>query len=218
MLGAANADIKVSSVKGDVYVRHNVQEQWVRVAVGDILKPEDSMKLEKESSATVLIDGTNKLTLPELVIVDLSDLRTLSQEELLLKLAMERIRSVPAGQQDEERQIPKTTTVYGKLRPSMESLSSPPPPAAVLQLNGTHLLFEKGFYATCVLKAKGLMRQYPDLPGRLDALLMVAGALEKMKLDGEALSEYLSIPTTGISPQQQAFIKDRIARLMQKDE
>src|SRR5437667_6450504 len=107
---AAAAAIKVATSKGGVYVRHNVQEEWVRVAPGDELKPDDSMKLEKSSAATLVIDGKKKIPLPELVAIDLSDLRTLTQGELLLKLAMEQVRTVPAVEHPQEMELPRTTT------------------------------------------------------------------------------------------------------------
>src|SRR5437867_10688920 len=85
---SVKAEIKVISLKGEVFVRRDVQEEWVPVAVGDVLKPDDSMRLDGKSSAAILIDGTKTLMIPELVILDLSDVRELTQEELLLKLAM----------------------------------------------------------------------------------------------------------------------------------
>ena len=214
----AHADIKVASIKGHVYVRRNVEENWVRVGVGDILKPNDSMKLEKKSSTTILIDGKRNLVIPELVILDLSDLRTLTQEELLLKLAMEHVRNVRPEQHNGELHIPITTTVHGRNNTLAASPSAGPSQTATLQLNGTRMLFKKGYYATCALKTKEIVRQYPDLPNVLDAQIMIAAALEKSKLDGEALSEYLSIPAAKLSPKQRVIVEAKIAQLKKKSE
>src|SRR5258706_5257194 len=110
---AVRADIKVVSVKGAVYVRHNVQEEWIPVSRGDLLKRDDSMKSGGKSSASVLVDGKTTVVLPEMAIIDLSDLRSLSKSDLLLKLAMERIRRIPARDRDQEISIPQATTMHG---------------------------------------------------------------------------------------------------------
>jgi hypothetical protein len=221
----ARADFRITSVKGVVFVRHNVQEDWVRAAVGDVLKPEDSMMLEKKSSSTILIDGTRRIVIPEFVILDLSDLRTLTQEELLLKLAMEDVRGVPGEERNDgharlpgEIRIPKTTIIHGENKTPSSEAEHSPSQTATLQLNGARMLFDQGFYATCVLKTKEIVRQYPGLSNVIDAQIMVADALEKMKLKGEALSEYLNIPPTAFSPKQRSIVEGRIAQLKTKAE
>lgn len=210
---SARGDIKVTAVKGNVYVRHNVQETWTPVAAGDILKPEDSMKLDKKSSATIFIDGAKKLVVPELVIVDLSDFRQLSQEDLLLKLAMERVRSISPEPGGEEFQIPQTTTMHGENKAERTVTAPSTRATAVLQLNGTKVLYTKGYYATCALKTKEIFRLHPELRTDGDARIMVAGALENMKLYGEALNEYLGIPSSCLSAKQEVIVKEKIAQL-----
>lgn len=215
---SAHADIKITSIKGTVYVRHNVQEDWTPAAIGDVLKPQDSMKLDKKSSATILIDGKNKLVVPELVIIDLSDFRVMTQEDLLLKLAMEHVRSLPPEPAKNEIQIPRTTTVHGENKAQRSPILSVNSSTAALQLNGTKVLFDKGFFATCALKTKEIFRLHPGLLTNIDARIMVAGALEHMKLYGEALSEYLSIPSSGLSSKQQSLVKGKIAQLREGKE
>src|SRR5260221_4998481 len=102
------------SLYGLLYARHNVQEQWVRVGRCDVLKTEDSMKSDEKSSSSLLVDGKTTVVLPEMAIIDLSDLRTLSKEDLLLKLAMERIRRIPAKDRDQDISIPQATTLHGE--------------------------------------------------------------------------------------------------------
>ena len=216
---SAGAEIRIVSLKGYVYARHNVQEEWVGVAAGDVLKPEDSMKLEKKSSATILIDGVRKIVVPESVILDLSDLRTLTQEELLLKLAMEDVRGIPnqpTGQPGDIH-IPTTTTIHGENKTPSTMPEPNPAQTGALQLNGARLLFDQGFYATCVLKTKGIVRRYPDLSNVMDAHVMIADGLERMKLKGEALREYLNIPGSSLTAEQRSIVEGKIARLKAKN-
>ena len=210
---SVRADIKVVAVKGRVYVRHNVQEQWVLVSRGDVLKPEDSMKSGRKSSSTLLVDGKTAVVLPELAIIDLSDLRTLSKEDLLLKLAMERIRRVPDKGSPGDLSIPRTTTIHGSDMAEHPAAPDADPEIGFMQMKGAEVLFGTGFYETGVLKAKGLFRIHPELAKRIDDRLMVAKALETLKLKGEALEEYVDIGKEPLTHQHRAFVSEKIGEL-----
>jgi|ERR1041384_4324582 hypothetical protein len=207
------AEIKVTALKGRVYVRHNVQEQWVPVARGDVLKPEDSMKSDEKSSSTLLVDGKTTVVLPEMAIIDLSDLRSLTREDLLLKLAMERIRSVPGSGSGDELNMPRTTIIHGPNVGQRHVTADTDPEIGAMQMKGTEVLFGNGFYETGVLKAKGLFRIHPELAKRTDDRLMVAKALEKLTLKGEALEEYVDLRAGPLTDQQRAFVSQKIGEL-----
>lgn len=126
---------------------------------------------------------------------------------------MERVRSLPPEPQSDEFQIPQTTTIHGENKSPAIATTPSNTATAILQLNGTKVLFDKGFYATCVLKTKEIFRLHPEMLGYADARIMVAGALENMKLYGEALNEYLNISSSELSSKQQTVVKGKIARL-----
>jgi hypothetical protein len=208
-------EFKIIRAHGDISIRHNVQEEWVKAAATDVLKPDDSMKSGKGSGATLLVENGRKVEVPELVVVDLADLRQLTQEELLLKLATDRILNAPP-QKEGDAPVLKSTTTVGS---NMEESAVPQSANAELgrlQLNGTRLLYRVGYYATCVLKSKDIFRLYPSLADDMDARIMVADALEKMHLRGEAQGEYLSIPKGRLSASQKSDVDAALARLKKK--
>lgn len=209
----ALADSKVSAVKGQVYVRHGIQEAWVKVAVGDVLKPDDTIRLDAKSSATIVVDGVKKLVVPELVVIDLSDLRALTQEEFLLKLAMEDVRSVRPSDGREIMNTPRTTTMHGEQRGLPRSKRPGDVGYGSLELNGARLLFDHGYYATSVLKSKEVFRRIPALKRAIDARLTVALALEKMRLQSEALEEYTALNAERLNAKQKTLVSGRIAVL-----
>ena len=209
----AQADMKIMNIRGDVKVRHGADEAWVSVAVGDVVKPEDSMRSGRGSSVILLVDGTTKLTLPEQVIVDCSDLRTLTQEELLLKLAMEGIRSLPQQKRDGGMSVPRTTTVHGTNVEPSKPLQPGSKEGFILLLNGTKVLHQNGYYATMVLRAKEVLRLSPSLRSRYDVRLLVADAFEKMNLNGEALGEYRSLSKEKLSLKDRSVVEGKIAVL-----
>ena len=214
----ALAEIRIVSAEGDIKIRRGAREDWQPAAAGDIVKPEDSMRSGRGSSVVLSVDGVKMLALPEMVIVDCSDLRTLTQEDLLLKLAMEGIRSLPEQKRDGSLTVPRTTTVHGTRSEPAEARRTRSKEGYVYLLNGTKVLHRHGFYATMVLRAKEVFRLAPDLHKRYDVRLMMANAFEKMNLSGEALEEYQGLSKEALSLRERAVVEGKIAELKKKQE
>jgi hypothetical protein len=213
-------EIVVKRVEGEVQVRQGVTEVWNSVAQGDVLRPDDTMKTGPRGSALLLfpaaVTGTTakRIALPPEVIVDISDIRQLSQEELMLKLAMEKVRSSSYQWKSDDLQIPNASVVHGENKDENSPLPENDLATGILQMNGTRVLFENGFYPTCVLKALEVFRLYPTLGEQVENRLLVAEALERSRLKGEALNEYgalLKMP--GLSDTLAQEIKSKMSHL-----
>jgi hypothetical protein len=216
---ATAGEIVVQKLQGAVSVRHGVTETWTKVAPGDVLRPDDTMKTGKKGSAVIVIPsstaGTSRtVVLPGDVIVDMSDIRDLSQEELMLKLTMEKVRASSYQWKSDDLRIPSAAVVHGADKSSDLSLSESDPATGVLELNGAHVLFENGFFATCALKGMEVFRLYPPLGKEFRDRMMVAEALDRANLRGEAVNEYGAISKLdGITSEQQALVHTRIEAL-----
>ena len=182
------ADFVVKAVKGTVEVRRGVTEEWRKVKIGDLLKPEDSMRTGAGAGATIEADK-KKLTVPEMTILDISDVRQLTQEDFLLKLAMENILAVPPREKD-ELSIPSATVLHGTDMSKSDQPVFSDSKIGEMELKGARVLYDNAYYATAVLKSKETLRTHPELKLNLDARLTIATAFEKMKLIKEAIREY----------------------------
>lgn len=210
------ADIKLLSAKGDVKVRRGVSEQWQQIKAGEILNLDDAIFIGIKSTAAVSVDGQKKLILPEKTIVEISDLRYLSKEELLLKLAMDRIIAVP--QQDRRNELipAQTTVIHGEKKSETSVAVKPTVENALKMLNGAKMLFENNFYGTCALRVREVLRMYPTLENSIEYKLLTANSLEKVGLYDEALSEYVSIQSENLSGKQKQELHQKIERLKKK--
>jgi hypothetical protein len=212
MAGHLTAQIRVVSVRGNVYVRHGVEEKWGRIAAGDMLKPDDSIKLPENSGATLSVNEKSTLKIPERVILDLADLRQLTREELLLKLAMEQVRSVPARERGGFA-VPRTTTVHGSDRGTVPIAKPGNLDDGLMRLGGARFLYTGKFFATCILKVKEIFRVWPELSGKSEDRIMVARAMENMNLKGEALAEYMRLAGERNMPDQEKELERKIEQL-----
>lgn len=186
-------DVVLRKANGEVFVRHGVAETWTKVVVGDVLKPDDTMKTGKKGSALLVVNGTKKIALPSEVIVDVSDIRNLSREELMLKLTMEKVRASSYQWKNDEMNVPHAAVVHGTDPSKSIPLTENQLEVGKCEWNGTKVLYDNGYYSTSALKAMDVLRRYPPIGEEFENRLLVAQALEKANLRGEALSEYASI-------------------------
>lgn len=206
-------DFVVRAVKGSVEVRKGVTEEWKKVKVGDLLKPEDSMRTGPGSTATIETDK-RKLTVPEMTILDISDVRQLSQEDFLLKLAMQNILAVPPRERD-ELSIPSATVLHGDNAAKTNSPVFPDTKVGEMELHGARVLFDNSYFATSILKSKETLRTHPELKANFDARLTVATAFEKMKLTKEAVTEYSLLAKENLPSPQAKKVQVALERLKQ---
>jgi hypothetical protein len=205
------ADFTVRAVKGTVEVRRGVMEEWRKVKVGDLLKPEDSMRTGPGASATIEMDK-RKLVVPELTILDISDVRQLSQEDFLLKLAMENILAVPPREKD-ELSIPSATVLHGENKSKADLPVSTDGKVGEMQLHGARVLYDNTYYATSILKSKETLRTHPEVRSNYDARFTVAMAFEKMKLTKEAITEYSLLSKENLPAPQAKKVQSALDKL-----
>lgn len=201
----------VKSVRGTVEVRRGVSEEWKAIKAGDLLKPEDTMRTGKQSSAIIQLDG-KQLTIPAQTMVDMSDFRQMNQEEFLLKLAMENILAVPP-RENGIMATPRTTILHGTDAGKENTDAQQRIEFGLMQLQGAKLLYDNAFYATSILKTKETFRLYPDLQERVEARLRVAAAFERMNLTKQAIEEYASLLSQKLSPEQKKTVQSSLERL-----
>jgi hypothetical protein len=211
------AEITVDAARGDVRARHGVTESWTEVAAGDVLKPNDSIRTGPGAQAVIRVEGedaSRTIRLPGDVIVELSDIRQLTQEELMLKLTMEKVRMAPSDWKTGELGVPGAAVVHGSDRSSEETPLENDLATGKLQLNGVRVLFDNSLYSTCILRGMEVFRQYPALGASVRDRMMVAEALSRTGLKGEALAEYGTLAEMeGLSEAERAEIAARMNSL-----
>ncbi|MGB9773736.1 MAG: hypothetical protein ACP5JH_04260 [Bacteroidota bacterium] len=213
-------DFVVRSVKGNAVVRHGVSEQWVQLRGGEKLTSDDVVRTGQRSSVTLSLPSGSSLRIPEYAVLNLSDVRALSQEELLLKLAMENIRNVPRNRR-EGIIIPNTTVVHGSDKAQEAAASNASEKGdgldnsrlAEMEFTGAQVLFNHDYYGTCILRTKEVLRLSPEMSQRPETHLLIARSFERLELISEALSEYALLSSMELSPSQRSAVESKIESL-----
>lgn len=207
-------DFLVKNLKGKAKIRHGVLETWTAVSVGDTLKPEDTILTERGSTMVIFRSTGIRYSIPEGSMLDIADLRNLTQDELLLRLAMENIKSVPAQQRSNDINIPNTTIVHGDdISKDAEALKLPRTEVGSLQMHGVEVLYDNSFYASGILKSKALMRLFPEARDEFAFRFQLARAFEQVNLYDEALTECVSLSQQPLSKEQKTKLERTIQQL-----
>lgn len=213
--------IVLQSSRGDVAVRNGVAEEWVPAPAGTVLSPDATVRTGTKSSAVIVVNSSpaREIVIPSEVMVEIADVRELTQEELILKLTMERVKSTSYEWKRNELNIPNVTAMHGSDQSPSTGLASNDVSAGIFQLNGARVLFDHGFYSTSALRVLDVLRRYPPLGEEFENRLLVARALEGAKLRGEALNEYAQLLTSEqLTPEQRDQVKSNMDRLKGKKE
>ena len=114
----------MQSTRGEVGVRHGVTEAWTPVGAGRSAAAARQHEDRRDGSGRALRDNGGRaktITLPPEVIVDMSDIRDLSQEELMLKLTMEKVRGSSYQWNESDPAIPNAGVIHGSEKSSIAS-------------------------------------------------------------------------------------------------
>lgn len=193
---AFGGEVSVQKVQGEVAVRNGVTEAWVPLKAGVSLSPGATVRTGPTAAAVLVTTagGVRKsMTLPAEVMLDLEDIRDLTREELMLKLTMQKVRSSPYQWKGGAPAPSGTTVVHGTNTAAAGVLGENDPAVGEQMLNGARVLFENGFYSTSALRAMEVFRAHPALSARFRERWMVAEALERADLKGEAVSEFSAL-------------------------
>ncbi len=206
----------IRKITGVVHVRQGVAEQWNTTVAGEPIALNATLKVGSGSSAVLDVEGKT-IKVPAETIVDISDMRILSKEELMLKLAMENVRSSSYEWKSNEMNVTRTTVTHGADKSTRRTLTENNTQEGRLELNGTKVLFENAYYSTCALKTKDILRRYPRLAEEFDYRCQLARALESAGLPREALNEYKSISTMeNLTAGQKEGLSQKVASLNQR--
>jgi hypothetical protein len=193
---SSDGQLTVQRIEGDVYVRHGVAEKWSEATPGSTLRPEDTIRTGRNASAILRrVDGT-VYRIPPVTMVDVSDFRSMSREELLLRLAMEDMLSVPE-RIDDDRPLPRTTVLHGRSRERADDTADLDLTMARYRVNGARYLIEQDYRGSAVLKIRETLRLYPEGEYRIGAMMLAAESLESMELFEEASRYYRTVLDEG---------------------
>ena len=132
----------------------------------------------------------------------------------MLKLTMEKVRASSYQWKNDEMNVPNAAIVHGPDRSPSNPLTENQIEIGRFEWNGTKVLYDNGYYSTSALKAMDVLRRYPTLGDKFENRLLIAQALEKANLRGEALNEYGELlHSEKLTDSERDIVKARVGQL-----
>lgn len=207
--------ITVFSIKGHVEVRRGVSEEWKTLIVGDVLRPEDTIRTGEDAQVKIQISEKDFFLLNSFSMIDISDIRQITKSDLLLKLSMEYIRNLPNSKPNSV--TPSTTIMHGddkSLGKSKEASKQKEIAGEVgtMRFEGAKTLFQHRYYSSAILAIKSTIRKF-GMRDQFNAHQLIAQSFERLGLIQHAIDEYASCSQIDLTDAQKKEVNQQIARL-----
>ncbi len=186
----AETKVKIARASGEVKIRRGVEEIWHPASAGIRLDEIDSI-LTGEGAGVVLETPDGKtFELGSNSILDIADLRRISERELFLFLMSEKINQIEPRQEKTKLRIGNVNVVHGELKSDFQNTSKSVNELWIFEKNGAKALFAQDYTTNAVLKLKKILLKYPNLNDCGEIHSYLGKAFEKLNKPGQAIGAY----------------------------
>lgn len=184
------ASVHILQIRGDVQIRRGLDEVWTFARAGDDLEEMDSIMTGPESGVTLqLADGT-QFRLAGLTMIDIADLRRLSQQEMFLYIMSQKVDKLPKPPTGTKLEIGSVSVVHGENK-AVPAMTPAPAELADKEFNGARALQQQQFYTNAIVKYYKLRRWYGNLSECGILQYEMGCCFEQIQQTGQALDCYL---------------------------
>lgn len=205
----AAQEFAVDKVSGVVMAMKGTEENWVQIKAGQKLSIHDLISTS-EKSFVQLSNKDSKFILKNNSAVNLSAVKKMTLNELLLALAAEDIRNIHIKRNNENL---KNTAVYGKDESSVKKMYPAAKDLGNKRINGAKQLIENGYKESALLVAKETFRKYPETKNNMEARLYFIDLMLTLNMKNEAASELTDLRVTNKNSSYLGAIDARLIKI-----
>ena len=188
---ALSQEVKIIKMSGEVKIRHGVEEFWQPASLGIFLKDIDSILTGERGEVTLQIDEARQFHLGPNSLLDIADLREISEQELFLYLMKSKLGKVDKRNGKTPLRIGNVSVVHGAYQDTTQQEVTQPSPESEEQLkNGIRALYTQHYYPNTILKINKTIedQNIPDQCGELHYYL--GSSFEKLDKPGQAIDAF----------------------------
>jgi hypothetical protein len=184
-------EVKIVKMSGEAKIRHGVDELWQPASLGIFLKDIDSILTGEKGEVILQVEEGRQFHLGPNSLLDIADLREISEQELFLYLMKSKLGKVEKRNGKTPLRIGNVSVVHGTYQDTAQQELLLPSPESEEQLkNGIRALFTQHYYPNTILKINKTIQDQniPDQCGELHYYL--GSSFEKLDKPGQAIDAF----------------------------
>ena len=186
----ASSAVKIKQVQGDVKVRQGLEEVWHPAGQGLILKTIDTILTGEKALVTLELEEGLTFKLGSNAILDVGDLRKITEQELFLYLTSQKVGRIQAPKQG-SLHIENVSVVRGsRVGSDSEDRTMAYTKNYQLELNGAKALQSQAYFANAIVKLYKIKQKYPTVKTHGEIDFCLAQAFEQVGQSGRAVDAY----------------------------
>jgi hypothetical protein len=186
----AFAAVEIENMRGEVQVRRGMDEHWSDAHTGMLLEDIDTIQTWEGTVVLKRQDGS-LFTMGSLSILDISDLRAISRQDMFVFLMSQKVQRMKPRQQPSKLNMPNVTSVHGDKKSSQERAKKE---SDVLgwqrELNAAKAMYDQEFYTNSVVKLHKALRRHPSANDCGEINLYLGKSFEELDESGQAIDNY----------------------------
>lgn len=192
---AGGSFITIKSISGDVKVRRSMDEHWNRAGKNMRLKKVDTILTSEASSVTLELADGRLFKLGGNAILDISDLRKISERELFLHIMSKKIGGIKAPSSPSPPiRLKNVSAVRAENRDKDTALRPKDPKQKwTRESNGARALYEQEYYPNTILKLHRVLIQFPRARKCSEIYYLLGRSFEKLGQPGRAKEAYRTV-------------------------
>lgn len=218
-IGWAASSVKIVSLSGEVKVRHGVEEDWHHAAAGMLLEDIDTILTGEASMVTLETPEGGSFRLGSYAILDIADLRKISEREMFLFLMSQKVNQIPTPQEKTKLRIGNVSVVHGESKagaPAGEKQKNDLP-GWIQETNGAKALYDQHYYPNAIVKLHKILAKYPQAEDCGEIHFYLGQAFAALHKTGQAVDAYKAalarVCENALSQQRADEARQALARL-----
>ena len=185
--------VKIAKASGEVKIRRGVEETWQTASAGTRLDEIDSILTGEGARVVLEIHEGKTFELGSNSILDIADLRRISERELFLFLMSKKINQIEPRHEKTKLRIGNVNVVHGELKSNPQNTGNSVNELWVFEKNGAKALFAQDYTTNAVLKLNKILLKYPNLNDCGEIHSYLAKSFEKLNKPGQAIDAYQTV-------------------------
>lgn len=193
--GLTETGVKVRSLRGDVRIRRGLEEAWHPAGVGMLLEDIDTILTGEASEVLLVLVEGNLFTLGSNSIMDIGDLRKITERELFLYLMSQKLKRIEKRGEKSKLRIENISVVRAERKGSeiKDNQEISRSDMWRREINGARALYTQRYYPNTVVKLYKVLEKYSSMDDCGEIHFYIGKSFEALSETGRAIDAYQQV-------------------------